>query len=139
MLKKTRWALIALIVGMSIGSSASRFESEEGFPIPYSSLNQRVELAHGENYTLAGEVHCIGDKVYFQVDFDLHPWLKNKSRELRRYYPLSGGGVDWHDYRNRRIQIFVRARSMIYRWRGSYRHEIALDSIFEPSPIDELD
>jgi hypothetical protein len=82
-------------------------------PVPFSQMNQRVELADGETYYLEGRVVISDDQPYFEVDLVKQPWLANQKRKEHPYYPVEGGSNYWKRFENLRIQLTCQARSSI--------------------------
>ena len=82
-------------------------------PVPFGQMNQRVELADGENYYLEGKVMISDEQAFFEVDLVKQPWLANIKRKDHPYYPVEGGVGYWKKFENVRVQISVQARSSI--------------------------
>ena len=73
-------------------------------PIPFG-LNGKVELADGEFYLLVGKITVLPKqrskktpRVFFEVDFDQHPWLANAKRYANPGYPVEGPVSFWKKY-----------------------------------------
>jgi hypothetical protein len=128
-----------LVLGL-LGSAAWADRGGE-IPVPFGGVNQRVELADGEEYFLVGTIVNIQaqDGVfqpYLKVDLDQHPWLANAHRVAFPYYPiassdatLQGSGsrspaLDWRSLDGQPVQMWVRAHGQIA--------EIALELLSAP-------
>lgn len=115
-------------------------------PSPFSTLNQLVELASGEIYSLVGTVVSgpgltkVSQVIpYLQIDFKEQPWLGTATRRADPNYPLDGGWELWGAYIGKRVKVTVVARGVIL-WRSSdnlARYVISLKSA-ESAPIQLL-
>jgi hypothetical protein len=119
-------------------------------PNPLLSINQHVELAVGEFYSLIGTVIAGSDNPnataansvpMFAVDLQQHPWLANVQRVRSPYYFLSGGWPFWGRYLQKRVLITVQARvTLITRPNGDRYSEIVLQVVDSGSvtPANQL-
>jgi len=103
-------------------------------PFPFQAMNQKVELADGEKYTLIGRVVFELGEPYFNVDLELHPWLANQKRKDRPIYPLIASTVNWDSFEGQLVQIFVEAKGSVLLGLEKEHYEIFLKSIQEPVP-----
>lgn len=108
-------------------------------PNPLLTVNQHVELAPGEFYTLIGTVMAGSDNLnataansvpMFVVDLREHPWLANVRRVRSPYYFLTGGWPFWSRYLQKRVIVTAQAR-ITYQTRqnGERYPEIALQIV----------
>jgi hypothetical protein len=108
-------------------------------PNPLLTINQHVELAAGEFYTLYGTVIAGSESPHstaanavpmFAVDLQQHPWLANVQRVRAPYYYLTGGWPFWSRYLQRRVILTAQARiTFITRPNGDRYPEIALQIV----------
>src|SRR6202022_3622174 len=83
-----------LLVGVAGAASADTTCSLPpgggGVPNPFTNINQHVELAVGEMYSLVGTVVTKSSVPYLAIDLKEHPWLANGVRKQDPYYQLEG-------------------------------------------------
>jgi hypothetical protein len=104
-----------------------------GIPVPYSALNQKVELADREYYTLVGRVIFVENVPFLQVDLAKHPWLANARRNERPLYQLVADSADWVSYEGEWLQVFVQAQGRIVKNElGVFVHDLVLKSVAKP-------
>jgi len=146
-----KWGMVlALLITSSVaGAGEIRGEACEprcirsggggGIPTPLTQ-NQKVELAHGEQYVLAGWVRFRLNpetrelKPMFEVDFELQPWLGSAHRRLEPQYALAlEPSDDWKKLQDARVKIQVRAEGRVIRDSdGEPRYEIRLEPVASP-------
>lgn len=105
-------------------------------PNPLLTLNQHVELAAGEFYSLYGTViagsgspnaTAATSVPMFAVDLEQHPWLANVQRARAPYYYLTGGWPFWSRYLQHRVVLTAQARiTYITRPNGDRYPELTL-------------
>ncbi len=111
--------LKSLFIGMcwSLSFSASLAVADAGprggpgdVPTPFI-LNEKLELADGETYTLIGRFVTREGNLWFQVDLDSHPWLANQKRKDFPFYRVIGTRVDLEPVvvRAERVQAIMKA------------------------------
>jgi hypothetical protein len=107
-------------------------------PNPFS-VNQHVELAAGEYYSLYGTVvagpgisgstPATGEPM-FLIDLKQHPWLASVSRSKNPYYYLDGGWTFWNRFLQKRVVITAKAKPTFYmRPNGEYSVEYILQPV----------
>ena len=91
-----------------------------GVPTPFA-VNQHVELAIGEFYSLYGTIIAGSDSPnatsanavpMFAVDLEQHPWLANAQRARAPYYYLTGGWPFWTPYLQKRVLLTAQAKAI---------------------------
>ncbi len=116
-------------------------ESDDGdpgsIPIPFSSTNQKVELADEEVYTLVGAVAFINDRPHLKIDLEFHPWLATTYRMAFPFYPLTWTTLTtWQRLKGQKIRGVFRAKSQISRVANNndskYAHTITLKILHAP-------
>jgi hypothetical protein len=119
-------------------------------PNPLLTLNQHVELAPGEFYSLYGTIVAGSDNPnataasavpMFAVDLQQHPWLANVQRVRAPYYYLTGGWPFWSRYIQKRVIITAQARiTYVTRPNGDRYSEIALQVVDSGSvaPVNSI-
>lgn len=89
----------------------------DGIPTPLNlTSNARVELAHGEQYTLVGVVRNFGGSVYLEIDFEQHPWLATQNRLANPYYAVSSPRLSlsqWSTWIGRKVVLDTQARGVV--------------------------
>lgn len=85
-------ALILLSASVFPGGAQAAIPTGGGngndMPAPFLAINQKVELADGERYVLAGRILEKDGFFYFRPDFGRHSWLSNGRRMQWPYYPF---------------------------------------------------
>ena len=105
-------------------------------PIPFATLNKRVELADGEFYELYGTVSIIDGQAFFSIDYTKLPTLQNDKRKLNPYYPLYGETQSgfWNSYDGVSVKIYVQANAQVLKIAsGIYDYVISLKSLSDPT------
>lgn len=82
-------------------------------PTPLGLVNQTVELAAGEVYTLEGRVTSSDGYPFLQIDLHIHPWLANAARVSFPFYALDGGPNFWRSFIGKRVKIMAKAQWML--------------------------
>ncbi|MFL5815356.1 MAG: hypothetical protein ACJ763_17400 [Bdellovibrionia bacterium] len=108
-------------------------------PNPLLTINQHVELAPGEFYSLYGTIVAGSDNPnatsatsvpMFAIDLQQHPWLANVQRARAPYYYLTGGWPFWSRYLQKRVLVTAQARiTYVNRPNGERYPEIALQVV----------
>lgn len=131
----------ALFVSQGALADGVGTHGEDGggtIPVPFSSLNRKVELADGENYVLEGRVIFNGEMPFLHVDLDLHYWLATKTRLAMPVYPLVPANTfHWADYQGDRVRVFVTARGKIVSTQGHFRYAVFLVPLKKPAPVED--
>lgn len=92
-----------------------------GGEVPSLQVNQHVELAIGEYYSLYGTVIAGSDNQngtsmnsvpMFAVDLQAHPWLASALRVRSPYYYLPGGWNVWNRYVDKRVLLTAQAQAI---------------------------
>ncbi len=87
-------------------------------PSPLEDYNQKVELADGEIYFLAGKIVFFNEQPFFQVDLSIQPWLANSFRVENPYYSLEGSATLWHRYDGKKVKLLCQADGQIVNVQG---------------------
>jgi len=105
-------------------------------PTPHSlAINEHVELASGEYYSLYGMVTSgptlsasVVDSVpMLAVDLQQHPWLASAARSRFPFYRLDGSWDFWGRYLQKRVLVTVQAKTAyVPLVNGQFRMEIVL-------------
>lgn len=95
-----------------------------GGEVPSLQVNQHVELAVGEYYSLYGTVIAASENPnatsadsvpMFAIDLKQHPWLASATRLRSPYYYLPGGWTVWGRYLNKRVLLTAQAQAVFVR------------------------
>jgi hypothetical protein len=86
-----------------------------GMPTPFSDLNQKVELADGENYVLIGTIRNSLGTWFLEIDLTQHKWLATQQRAKNPFYPitLKSDFLSLGQHDGKKFQIFVTAHGVI--------------------------
>ncbi len=130
--------ILVALVGSVVGSTSSLAEVGQcglqpigfqlgaphgggGGEVPSLQVNQHVELAIGEYYSLygtvvAGSENSSGTSMnsvpMFAVDLQQHPWLASAYRVRSPYYYLPGSWATWGRYLNKRVLLTAQAQAV---------------------------
>lgn len=116
--------LIAVLGILWLGASQAkggtvRAPGASDIPWPINVGNQKVELADGEVYRLAGKIVFAPGVVsldaipYLEVDFEEHPWLESAKRKAWPFYPIENPVVDWKKWDGHRVVVLVRVSGQV--------------------------
>lgn len=104
-----------------IGQCNYHTSGHGGGEVPSLQINQHVELAIGEYYSLYGTIVAGSDNPngtsvasvpMFAVDLKQHPWLASALRVRSPYYYLPGGWNVWTRYFEKRVLMTAQAQAV---------------------------
>jgi len=105
-------------------------------PTPHSlAINEHVELAVGEYYSLYGIVtsgpslseSIANSAPMLAVDLQQHPWLASAARSRYPFYRLDGSWDFWGRYLQKRVLVTAQAKTAyVPLVNGQFRIEIVL-------------
>lgn len=122
--------ILSLVLALTIGAAFASANGDapstngmiirgggDGIPTPLNlTTNARVELAHGEQYTLVGVIRNFGGSIYLEVDFEQHPWLATKARLANPYYAVVSTRMTlglWKPFIGRKVVLDTEARGVV--------------------------
>ncbi|OFZ81628.1 MAG: hypothetical protein A2583_10015 [Bdellovibrionales bacterium RIFOXYD1_FULL_53_11] len=109
-------------------------------PTPLGMINQRVELADGERYSLIGWIRVDGNQLFFEADLDQQPWLARKKSPEGTYYPLfTKDRIKLKNYADLRVRLIAEANGFvkkISRKEMQFTYQIWLYPLLEPTQVD---
>lgn len=106
-------------------------------PTPFLRNLPKMELASGEVYSLVGKVKVFRSQVYFEIDFNSHPYLESRARKEMPFYPLKGSIAYWKKFEGQRVKVSFEARGRIQKFndRSDTDNEESLVYIIELIPL----
>lgn len=132
-------ALMLFTAATAVARDQSSPNGGGDIPYPFKDTNISVELAHGENYSLYGEVIRFAGRFYLKIDTDRHPWLKSKqSFRVAQYRLANDFYVKWKDFEGQYILLTARAHGAVYRTSGSDYYIITLEPLKQPESAERL-
>lgn len=111
------------------------FNIREGFPVPFSTINRKVELAAGELYTLVGWIGSRNGQTLFRVSLEDQPWLATAARKANPFYPVVDSQATWKKISpSIKVRVMVRAQQRLGLVSGRAMAWIELVAISDPQP-----
>lgn len=134
-----KYLFVVVVIGLAVGSvvwGAAPGGGSGDVPTPFLSSNQKVELAHGELYTLVGVIRFSNGEPFLEIDLNEHPWLANAYRKANPFYPLEGATSFWKRYENQRLKTFVEAHIGADALSDGLRVYITLNPLADPVVLE---
>lgn len=87
-------------------------------------VDNTVELAHGEKYMLTGIISIFSNKVWFNIDFDVQPWLASQKRRANPFYRIDDDMSRWRRYNGQTLTLIVTAENVIWTQNNGGRYTV---------------